>query len=176
MESTFRITELGEVGAAQRLNAAAEPDVRRMLAAALDVPRWIEHMVGHLPYEDDEELRRAVFAAAAPLTTDEIDRALDVHPRIGERPEGDDDHARSARAEQAGLDMSATDVRRRLRDGNIAYERRFDRVFLVRAAGRSIDDIVDMLERRLGNEPDVEERVVERELREIAAVRLARES
>ena len=44
----------------------------------------------------------------------------------------------------------------RLVDGNRAYEERFDRVFLIRAAGRDADEILAELERRLGNDDATE--------------------
>ena len=43
---------------------------------------------------------------------------------------------RSRRREQAGVDRADADVADRLAAGNRAYEERFDRVFLIRAAGR----------------------------------------
>lgn len=94
-----------------------------------------------------------------------------MHPRIGERPEGDDAGARHASTEQAGVDVSDESVEHRLRAGNLAYERCFGQVFLIRAAGRDADAVLKALDSRLGNDPQTEAAVVEHELREIAAVR-----
>lgn len=74
-----------------------------------------------------------------------------------------------ARSEQSGVAASAAQA---LADGNRAYEARFDRVFLIRAAGRSADDILTALRERLGNTPDQELAVIDAQLREIAALRL----
>ena len=56
--------------------------------------------------------------------------------------------------------------------GNAAYEERFGRVFLIRAAGRTPSEIRAELERRLGNAPDAETLEATRQLAEIALLRL----
>ncbi|WP_307830708.1 2-oxo-4-hydroxy-4-carboxy-5-ureidoimidazoline decarboxylase [Rhodococcus sp. KRD162] len=172
MESSFRIAEShigGDVVA--ELNAASEVDAARMLSHCLDVPRWIEEVLQHRPFTDAQSLRRTIAHAAAPLTEDEIRRALAVHPRIGERPGGEDVAARHASAEQSGVDISGEGIEQRLRAGNLAYENRFGQVFLIRAAGRNAEEVLRALGDRLGNDRQTEAAVVEHELREIAAVR-----
>ncbi len=144
------------------------------MAECLDIPRWISAMENQLPFADDDAVVAAVFEVAAPLTSDEIEHALRVHPRIGERPDGDDAHAAHARGEQSGVDTELPGISERLRDGNRAYEQRFGRVFLIRAAGRDASEILACLSERLDSDPVTEERVVERELREIAALRIVR--
>jgi 2-oxo-4-hydroxy-4-carboxy-5-ureidoimidazoline decarboxylase len=46
-------------------------------------------------------------------------------------------------------------------------------VFLIRAAGRTSEQILANLQRRLANDPETENKVVADELRQIAMVRLA---
>lgn len=174
MESMFRNTESLISGVCSRLNAASERDGRTALRLALDVPRWVDDMLGLRPFANDEAALRAIFTAADPLTLAEIDGALDKHPRIGDRPSGDDAHSEQARGEQSGVDLTQDEVAHRLRAGNIAYEQRFGRVFLIRAAGRDASEILAALDERIGNDAESELRVVERELREIAALRLDR--
>ncbi|KQU49290.1 OHCU decarboxylase [Rhodococcus sp. Leaf278] len=173
MESTFRNAEsqTRRLDAATELNNAPEADAARILSLCLDVPRWVDEVLRHRPFVDDRALRHAITHAASPLTADEVHRALAVHPRIGERPEGDDAGARHASTEQAGVDVSDESVEHRLRAGNLAYERCFGQVFLIRAAGRDADAVLKALDSRLGNDPQTEAAVVEHELREIAAVR-----
>jgi 2-oxo-4-hydroxy-4-carboxy-5-ureidoimidazoline decarboxylase len=59
-----------------------------------------------------------------------------------------------------------------LAEGNAAYERRFDQVFLIRAAGRSAPEILAELDRRLGNDDAAEREETVTQLREIALLRL----
>ncbi len=56
--------------------------------------------------------------------------------------------------------------------GNRAYEERFDRVFLIRAAGRDSSEILSELERRLGNDDVTERAETLTQLRQIALLRL----
>ena len=56
--------------------------------------------------------------------------------------------------------------------GNRAYEERFDRVFLIRAAGRGAGEILAELERRLGNDDATERAETLEQLRQIALLRL----
>lgn len=137
---------------------------------ALDIPRWYDALVDGRPYASVEALTAAAMAVAAPLTEPELDAALAHHPRIGERAQGDSAEAAHARSEQAGVDASAAAA---LAEGNRAYEEKFDRVFLVRAAGRSADDILGLLRQRLSHTPAQELIVIDQQLREIAALRLA---
>jgi OHCU decarboxylase len=77
-----------------------------------------------------------------------------------------------SRAEQAGVDPNDAAIAAALAEGNRAYEQRFGRVFLIRAAGRSAQEILDTLTQRLGNTPAEEQLVVAGPLREIAVLRL----
>ena len=74
--------------------------------------------------------------------------------------------------EQAGVDPAAGDTAARLAAGNAAYEERFGRVFLIRAAGRDAEAILAELDRRLGNDDATERAETVDNLRQIALLRL----
>lgn len=152
-------------------NDASEPVVNSLLRPCLDVDRWVAEVVAGRPYHDRAGLMTRASEAAESLTLDEVEAALAHHPRIGEMPETASTEAALSRSEQAGLDTGG-DVRTRLAEGNRAYEKRFGRVFLIRAAGRSSAEILAALQERLGNEPESELVVVVGQLREIALLRL----
>lgn len=151
-------------------NSRTRDEAVAVVKPALDIPRWYEAIVDGRPYASVDALTDAAMEVAAPLTEAELDAALAHHPRIGERAQGDSAEAAHARKEQSGVDASAAEA---LAAGNRAYEERFDRVFLVRAAGRSAADILALLDERLGNTPEEELKVIDQQLREIAALRLA---
>ncbi len=121
-------------------NAMPAAELRARLEGCLDVPRWVDTVVAGRPYADLDALL-AVAGAAAELDDDELAAALARHPRIGERAGAGHDAALSAR-EQSGVDRSDAGVAERLAAGNRAYEERFDRVFLIRAAGRDAPEIL----------------------------------
>lgn len=152
-------------------NALPEEEVRELLAGCLDVPRWVEEVATGRPYVDAPALFAVADSSASSLSAEELDAALAGHPRIGERAGAGHNAAASSR-EQAGVDPADADVAERLLRGNAAYEERFDQVFLIRAAGRTGEEILAELERRLGNDDDTERAEVVDNLRQIALLRL----
>ena len=78
----------------------------------------------------------------ATSTDDELEQALARHPRIGERADAAGHDASHSTREQSGVDRDDADVAERLAAGNRAYEERFDRVFIIRAAGRDAAEIL----------------------------------
>ncbi|MBB5788527.1 2-oxo-4-hydroxy-4-carboxy-5-ureidoimidazoline decarboxylase [Jiangella mangrovi] len=139
---------------------------RDTLLGCLSVPRWADDVLAGQPYADRPALLRAADAAARELTDEELDQALASHPRIGERG------GERSRREQAGVDPAAGDTAERLAAGNAAYEERFGRVFLIRAAGRDAEEILGELDRRLRNDDVAERAEAVGNLREIALLRL----
>ena len=153
-------------------NRLSPSQARDALLACAHVGRWADAVAGGRPYASVDDAVDAALAAAHPWTDDEVDSALSRHPRIGERAEGDAADAAMSRSEQSGVDPSDDDVTRRLAEGNRAYEEKFGHVFLVRAAGRSAEEILEQLTERLGNDAGTERANAARNLREIAALRL----
>lgn len=153
-------------------NRAGRDEAIALLRPCLDIERWCAELADARPYGSADELIEAAEVAASPFTSTEIEGALAHHPRIGERPTGPSAEAAMSRSEQAGVDASDAEVAAALAAGNRAYEERFGRVFLIRAAGRSSRDILDALTERLAHTPEEEEPVVAEQLRQIAVLRL----
>lgn len=149
-----------------------KPD-RESLLTCLRIERWADALAGH-PFDTMLGLERSAVAAATPLSEAEVDEALAAHPRIGDAPAGagSEAEARFSASEQAHSASDDADLARRLAEGNAAYEQRFGRVFLISAAGRTREEIVTELERRLENGPAAEIAEVANQLRGIALLRL----
>jgi 2-oxo-4-hydroxy-4-carboxy-5-ureidoimidazoline decarboxylase len=146
--------------------SAGVETTREVLLGCLSVPRWADDVLAGQPYADAVALIAAADRAARELTDDELEQALSGHPRIGERG-----GAQSQR-EQSGVDPAQADTAQRLKEGNAAYEERFGRVFLIRAAGRDAEEILGELDRRLGNDDAAERAETVDNLRQIALLRL----
>ena len=101
-----------------------------------------------------------------------LDQALAAHARIGERRLGSTTEDRWSRTEQAGALGAEASTAEQLAAGNRAYEDRFGHVFLIRAAGRSAEEMLAALTERLRNDPQTERHVVRRELADIVRLRL----
>lgn len=147
---------------------------RDELRACLNVERWVGEVADAAPYGSLDALLAAAADAATPLSPDEIDEALAAHPRIGERAVGDGAAVVFSRAEQSAADADDAELAAAIADGNLAYEERFGRIFLIRAAGRSRAEILSELNRRLELDDESELAVVGEQLREIALLRLER--
>lgn len=154
-------------------NALPAPEARALVEGCAQVPAWAAAVVAARPYDDTAALTRHADDLSAAWTDAEVTQALADHPRIGERHGGTGAGAAHSQREQAGVDPADTDVQARLAAGNRRYEETFDRIYLVRAAGRSAEEILALLEERLTHDPASELRVTAGQLREIAALRLA---
>jgi OHCU decarboxylase len=154
-----------------KFNELSDIDCLSLLRSFLDVQSWAIQLCNARPYAALDDLIAAAAAQGAGITPAEVVGALDRHPRIGARlSDGSRESAWSAR-EQAGVqgdDAAAAD----LAAGNAVYEARFGFIYLVRAAGRSARELVDLLHSRLDNERDDEIAVVRSELLAIAQLRI----
>ncbi|KRF35300.1 hypothetical protein ASG94_14460 [Nocardioides sp. Soil805] len=152
-------------------NELDDATARGRLLTCLDVPRWADDVLAGRPYDDLDQVEARMVAAAATITDDELERALARHPRIGERADAARHDAGHSTREQAGVDGDDEDVAARLAAGNRAYEARFDRVFIIRAAGRDAHEVLDELGRRLGNGDGAERAETLDQLTQIALLR-----
>ena len=153
---------------------ATAAELRELLRSCLAVPRWIEQVVDGVPYASEDDLLERARQAADPLEPAEIEAALADHPRIGERPQGHDLSAALSRSEQRAPDAYDAELAAKVAAGNAAYEERFGRVFLIRAAGRTRAEVYAEQQRRLVLDDETDLRIVAQELREIALLRLER--
>ncbi|MFP3580552.1 2-oxo-4-hydroxy-4-carboxy-5-ureidoimidazoline decarboxylase [Arthrobacter sp. SIMBA_036] len=154
-------------------NSVDRDEAIRILTPCLDISRWVNDVVDARPFASLDELLARARKAADPFTPDEVESALAHHPRIGERPKAQTTEAAMSRSEQAGVDPGDSGTTAALAEGNLAYEEKFGRVFLIRAAGRSAQEILGALQERLTHTPEEEDIIVAGQLREIALLRLA---
>ncbi|MBQ1016046.1 2-oxo-4-hydroxy-4-carboxy-5-ureidoimidazoline decarboxylase, partial [Micromonospora sp. M51] len=152
-------------------NVASPDEADDVVRSAADVDSWVRAVVSGRPYADLDTLLGHADQLAHAWAPADVAGALAQHPRIGERHRGGGADAQLSAVEQSGVGDDA-DVAERLRIGNEAYEERFGHVFLIRAAGRSGEEILEALEKRLGNDPAGELDHTALELREIAGLRL----
>jgi 2-oxo-4-hydroxy-4-carboxy-5-ureidoimidazoline decarboxylase len=153
-------------------NAAGRTEAAAALRPCLDIGRWIEEIVGSRPFPNTGSLLETARRAAEPFTDAEVQGALAHHPRIGERAAGNSTEARLSQAEQSSLGAPDPAVAAAIAEGNRSYEQKFGQVFLIRAAGRSREEILAALNTRLAHTPEEEEVVIGQQLREIAVLRL----
>jgi 2-oxo-4-hydroxy-4-carboxy-5-ureidoimidazoline decarboxylase len=107
------------------------------------------------------------------LPADDWQQAFDSHPRIGQA------HAKAATAkslkwsegEQAAANPDDA-ARAALALANAAYEKRFGRIFIVCATGKSAAEMLGILKKRLENDDATELREAAEQQRQITQIRL----
>ncbi|WP_116452166.1 2-oxo-4-hydroxy-4-carboxy-5-ureidoimidazoline decarboxylase [Blastococcus litoris] len=142
------------------------------LRACNAAPRFAAEVAAGRPYRDAETLVARAEEVARALPWEDVAIALAAHPRIGDRVEGSTAEAESSRREQSSVSGADDATREALLDGNRRYEERFDHVFLIRASGRSPEEMLAELERRLGNDEEAERAEVTEQLAQITALRV----
>lgn len=124
-------------------------------------------MVAARPFESAGAVFDASDRIWRSLGRDDWLEAFAAHPRIGARAAT----GWSAR-EQAGVAAAGEPTRARLVDANREYDRRFGHVFIVCATGKTADEMLALLQARLGNDRATELAIAAEEQRKITRLRL----
>jgi 2-oxo-4-hydroxy-4-carboxy-5-ureidoimidazoline decarboxylase len=138
-----------------RFNALPATVARAELLECCRSPAWADRMASGRPYSSARDAVRQSNAIIARLAAAELDAALAGHRPVSGRPNPDD-----------------REIDRALAESNLEYERRFGHIYLVSAAGRSSEELLAIVRRRLRNPPETEWRVVRMELQKINEIRL----
>ncbi len=139
-------------------NTATPAEAAGALRPCLDIDRWVGDIIAARPF--GRAVVRRVVAEETLLL------------EVGERAAGTSTEADLSRREQAGVDPGDAAVIEALAEGNRRYEEKFNQVFLIRAAGRSPQEIIEALNQRMKNTAAQENLLVAEQLREIAVLRL----
>jgi OHCU decarboxylase len=109
---------------------------------------------------------------------DEADwmEAFACHPRIGERKSA---HAGAksvawSKQEQSSATIAADVVLAEIAEGNARYEERYGFTYIVCATGKSAEEMLAILTRRLGSDRETELREAAEQQRQITQIRLGK--
>ncbi|NUP53773.1 MAG: 2-oxo-4-hydroxy-4-carboxy-5-ureidoimidazoline decarboxylase [Catenulispora sp.] len=144
------------------------------LTACCASDSWVAAVVAARPFRTVDRLYAVAAAQLSALQWPDILQALAAHPRIGSPATTEALEARWSRAEQAGAADADATTADALVAANVAYEEKFGFVFLIRASGRSAQDMLAAAVTRLGHDELTERSVVRGELAQIVRLRLDR--
>jgi 2-oxo-4-hydroxy-4-carboxy-5-ureidoimidazoline decarboxylase len=136
---------------------------------------WADGMVGRRPLADEGALLAASDETWRSLAEPDWLEAFRSHPRIGESQAARAALQRSvAWSEQEQQNVAGADdsVKIALAEGNREYERRFSRIFIVCATGKSPAEILKILQRRMKNDEHTELQEASKQQRQITQIRL----
>jgi 2-oxo-4-hydroxy-4-carboxy-5-ureidoimidazoline decarboxylase len=136
--------------------------------------RWARGLAKARPIPNEAELLERSDAIWRSLSLVDWDEAFRSHPKIGEKKAetATPQSTEWSRGEQGGVTDSVTETRVALERGNRMYEQRFGRIFIICATGRSAEDILADLERRLKNDEEAELVEAVEQQRQITRLRL----
>ncbi|KYQ84194.1 OHCU decarboxylase [Acinetobacter sp. NRRL B-65365] len=161
----------------ETFNQLDSVEAGRVLQACVHIPNWGSELVQQRPYFSIDQLYQVAVAQAQTWSWSDIAEALAQHPRIGEKKAASvlsEKEQQFSQREQAQVETDAV-VQLALYQGNLDYEHKFGHIFLIRAAGRSGQQILSELQRRLLNTVEQEQAEVKQQLAEIALIRLKQE-
>ncbi len=161
-------------------NAAGETAALDAMLACCGSKRWAESMLVLRPIGSVEALSEAADRVWSTMQEADWLEAFACHPRIGEhRPAhaAANATARSAvwsRQEQSSASAASDRVLAELAEGNRLYEQRFSFTYIVCATGKSADEMLAILKRRLANKREAELREAAEQQRQILQIRLGK--
>jgi len=133
-------------------------------------------MVALRPIAGIAELSEAADRVWSEMTEADWMEAFACHPRIGQRKAA---HATAksaawSRQEQSSANDAAQRVVDQLAEGNAIYEERFGFTYIVCATGKSAEEMLAILRRRLGRTRETELQEAAEQQRQITQIRLGK--
>jgi 2-oxo-4-hydroxy-4-carboxy-5-ureidoimidazoline decarboxylase len=154
-------------------NALPAKDAIEPILACCGSQAFASALVDARPYASLDSLLLKANMIWWALTESDWLEAFACHPRIGEsRPADSHRFAAWSREEQSKAGTAAAPVLASLADKNRQYEVRHGFIYIVCASGRSADELLDILDRRIGNPSAVEIKEAAEQQRQITHLRL----
>jgi OHCU decarboxylase len=160
----------------QAWNTADQASALDAMIACCAARRWATAMVALRPIAGVFELSDAADRIWSTMEESDWMEAFAAHPRIGDRKPA---HATVKSAawstqEQSSTNAAAGKVLEDLAQGNALYEERFGFTYIVCATGKSANEMLAILNRRLNSDRATELREAAEQQRQITQIRLGK--
>lgn len=137
---------------------------------------WATALATRRPIADEASLIETSSSVWLALPDEDWQEAFDSHPRIGQKhaqTHATEESLRSSAQEQRTVsEDDATKLA--LEEANRRYEKKFGRIFIVCAAGKTSAEMLAILEARMKNDAATELREAAEQQRQITQLRLHR--
>jgi 2-oxo-4-hydroxy-4-carboxy-5-ureidoimidazoline decarboxylase len=160
-----------------RWNGLSVEEAEREILPCCGSMAWARGVTARRPLVDEAALLAASDEAWSSLTQSDWIEAFRSHPRIGERSAASSPEIRPAKwsaHEQRGVAVADDAVKTAIAEANREYERKFDRIFIVCATGKSAAEILQIMQRRMQNDRQSELHEAAEQQRQITHIRLRR--
>ena len=156
-------------------NRADETSAKAAMLACCGATRWADAMVAARPAHSVATLSETADHIWAMMHEADWLEAFACHPRIGERkarPTGQ--FAAWSRQEQGSAATASERILAELAKKNVLYEQRFGFTYIVCATGKSAEEMLVILTRRLNRDRQTELREAAEQQRQITQIRLGK--
>ena len=158
-------------------NAAGATEARNAMLACCGAKRWADAMVALRPIASVAALSEEADRVWNTMQEADWLEVFACHPRIGDRKVSAHVGAQSAawsRAEQSQANAASEAVLAEIAAGNQRYEELFGFTYIVCATGKSAEEMLAILKRRLESTREAELREAAEQQRQIMQIRLGK--
>ena len=159
----------------EALNALTPSEANEQFKLCCGASNWVEKMNQNRPFQDGNEVYKKAKSIWFSLSSDDWLEAFTHHPKIGNidslRKKFQNVKSISEN-EQSGVNNATESILKDLAESNQLYEDRFGFIFIVCAAGKSADEMLDLIKIRLKNNMDTEMLNAANEQNKITQLRL----
>jgi OHCU decarboxylase len=137
--------------------------------------RWAREMAQARPYQNAETLIAKASAVWWSLEAEDWLEAFRSHPKIGEKKAAapvSDQSRQWSDQEQAGVSNASRETVEALAALNHAYEQKFGYIFIICAIGKTSEEMLSALRKRLDDDPATELPIAAAEQSKITELRL----
>jgi len=155
-------------------NGLESEDAIVALLSCCAAHRWASALASLRPYADEEHLFATADRVWSTMQEPDWMGAFRAHPRIGERKAA---HASAqskswSQQEQSSVSEAQQSILTELAIGNQRYEDLFGFTYIVCATGKSAEEMLNILRRRLASDRATELREAAEQQRQITQIRL----
>jgi len=157
-------------------NRASVSEALDAMIACCGARRWAAAMVASRPIASVQELSATADRIWDKMQEADWLEAFACHPRIGEHKAANASKKSAAwsKQEQSSASTAREQVLEELAAGNTIYEERFGFTYIICATGKSAEEMLTILNRRLDSDRAVELREAAEQQRQITQIRLGK--
>jgi OHCU decarboxylase len=162
-------------GPTHKLNRLSREEAYAELLKCCGSTRWARETAALKPFWDVTQVIIIGHRVWSVLDEEDWLEAFRAHPKIGETKaaaEVSEESRRWSEGEQRRATEASPETLAALREANREYEERFGFIFIIRAQGRTAEEILAALRERLKNDRDAEIRIAAAEQWDITELRL----
>ncbi len=157
------------------LNKLTADKAKAALAKCCGSSRWASQMTAQRPFENELQLLAAARDIWVACTRFDWLEAFTHHPRIGDVSDLQKKFSTTkewADQEQKGVRSATSQILQQLTRLNKEYESKFGYIFIVRATGKSAEEMLAMVQQRLQNSTKDEIKIAMAEQGKITTIRI----